>query len=76
MAKSNKPIVWSLFAAGGTLAAFLAPLSWRRIVRLRKAAASATSTMLPLESAGSRRTATSPFAVVRMSGTMPFCMYE
>ena len=25
MAKSNKPIVWSLFAAGGTLAAFLAP---------------------------------------------------
>ncbi len=26
MAKSNKPIVWSLFAAGGTLAAFLAPV--------------------------------------------------
>lgn len=25
MAKSNKPVVWSLFAAGGTLAAFLAP---------------------------------------------------
>jgi fumarate reductase subunit D len=25
MAKSNKPIVWSLFAAGGTLAALLAP---------------------------------------------------
>ena len=25
MAKSNKPIFWSLFAAGGTLAAFLAP---------------------------------------------------
>lgn len=25
MAKSNKPIVWGLFAAGGTLAAFLAP---------------------------------------------------
>ena len=26
MAKSNKPVVWSLFAAGGTLAAFLAPV--------------------------------------------------
>ena len=26
MPKSNKPIVWSLFAAGGTLAAFLAPV--------------------------------------------------
>ena len=26
MAKSNKPIVWALFAAGGTLAAFLAPV--------------------------------------------------
>ena len=26
MAKSNKPIIWSLFAAGGTLAAFLAPV--------------------------------------------------
>lgn len=26
MARSNKPIVWSLFAAGGTLAAFLAPV--------------------------------------------------
>jgi fumarate reductase subunit D len=26
MTKSNKPIVWSLFAAGGTLAAFLAPV--------------------------------------------------
>lgn len=26
MAKSNKPIVWSLFAAGGTFAAFLAPV--------------------------------------------------
>ena len=26
MAKSNKPIVWSLFAAGGTLAAFFAPV--------------------------------------------------
>jgi fumarate reductase subunit D len=26
MAKSNKPIVWSLFAAGGTMAAFLAPV--------------------------------------------------
>ena len=26
MAKSNKPIVWSLFAAGGTLAAFMAPV--------------------------------------------------
>ena len=26
MAKSNKPIFWSLFAAGGTLAAFLAPV--------------------------------------------------
>jgi fumarate reductase subunit D len=26
MAKSNKPLVWSLFAAGGTLAAFLAPV--------------------------------------------------
>ena len=26
MAKSNKPIVWSLFAAGGTLAALLAPV--------------------------------------------------
>jgi fumarate reductase subunit D len=25
VARSNKPIVWSLFAAGGTLAAFLAP---------------------------------------------------
>ncbi len=25
MAKSNKPIFWSLFAAGGTLAALLAP---------------------------------------------------
>ena len=26
MAKSNKPLFWSLFAAGGTLAAFLAPV--------------------------------------------------
>ena len=26
MARSNKPIVWSLFAGGGTLAAFLAPV--------------------------------------------------
>ena len=26
MAKSNKPIVWSLFAAGGTMAALLAPV--------------------------------------------------
>jgi len=26
MAKSNKPVFWSLFAAGGTLAAFLAPV--------------------------------------------------
>lgn len=26
MAKSNKPIVWSLFAAGGTLAALFAPV--------------------------------------------------
>ena len=26
MAKSNKPIFWSLFAAGGTLATFLAPV--------------------------------------------------
>jgi predicted nucleic acid-binding protein len=26
MAKSNKPMVWSLFAAGGTLAALLAPV--------------------------------------------------
>ena len=26
MARSNKPIVWSLFAAGGTLAAFAAPV--------------------------------------------------
>jgi fumarate reductase subunit D len=26
MPKSNKPIVWSLFAAGGTLAALLAPV--------------------------------------------------
>ena len=26
MAKSNKPIFWSLFAGGGTLAAFLAPV--------------------------------------------------
>ena len=26
MAKSNKPIVWSLFAAGGTVAAFVAPV--------------------------------------------------
>jgi fumarate reductase subunit D len=26
MAKSNKPLVWSLFAAGGTLAAFVAPV--------------------------------------------------
>lgn len=26
MAKSNKPIFWSLFAAGGTLAAFVAPV--------------------------------------------------
>ena len=26
MAKSNKPIFWILFAAGGTLAAFLAPV--------------------------------------------------
>ena len=26
MAKSNKPIVWGLFAAGGTVAAFLTPV--------------------------------------------------
>lgn len=26
MARSNKPLVWSLFAAGGTLAAFLMPV--------------------------------------------------
>ncbi len=26
MARSNKPLVWSLFAAGGTLAAFLLPV--------------------------------------------------
>jgi len=26
MAKSNKPIVWGLFAAGGTLTAFLLPV--------------------------------------------------
>ncbi len=26
MARSNKPIVWSLFAAGGTVAAFLTPI--------------------------------------------------
>ena len=26
MARSNKPIVWSLFAAGGTFAAFLTPV--------------------------------------------------
>ena len=26
MARSNKPMVWSLFAAGGTLAAFLLPV--------------------------------------------------
>jgi fumarate reductase subunit D len=26
MTKSNKPLVWGLFAAGGTLAAFLAPV--------------------------------------------------
>ena len=26
MARSNKPIVWSLFAAGGSLAAFAAPV--------------------------------------------------
>ena len=26
MARSNKPIVWGLFAAGGTLAAFLLPV--------------------------------------------------
>jgi len=26
MAKSDKPVVWSLFAAGGTLAALLAPV--------------------------------------------------
>ena len=26
MAKSNKPIVWSLFAGGGLLAAFLVPV--------------------------------------------------
>ena len=25
MARSNKPLVWSLFAAGGTLAAFVLP---------------------------------------------------
>ena len=26
MARSNKPLVWSLFAAGGTLAAFVLPV--------------------------------------------------
>lgn len=26
MAKSNKPVVWGLFAAGGTLTAFLTPV--------------------------------------------------
>jgi fumarate reductase subunit D len=26
MARSNKPLVWSLFAAGGTVTAFLAPI--------------------------------------------------
>ena len=26
MARSNKPIVWSLFAAGGTVAAFITPV--------------------------------------------------
>jgi len=26
MARSHKPVIWSLFAAGGTLAAFLAPV--------------------------------------------------
>jgi fumarate reductase subunit D len=25
MAKSNKPVVWGLFAAGGTVTAFLTP---------------------------------------------------
>ncbi|MCP4454374.1 MAG: fumarate reductase subunit D, partial [Planctomycetes bacterium] len=26
MARSNKPMVWSLFAAGGTVAAFVMPI--------------------------------------------------
>ena len=26
MAKSNKPVIWGLFAAGGTIAAFVAPV--------------------------------------------------
>lgn len=27
MARSNKPVIWSLFAAGGTFAAFVTPVS-------------------------------------------------
>ena len=26
MARSNKPMIWSLFAAGGTIAAFVMPI--------------------------------------------------